>query len=230
MKCHECNYETKYNTCPCTWRNLPCDSVGYENSILDDFPIKISAFVLKSINEKPKSVLLTGESGAGKTHMSFAIARHLYYSGIIRDIGIVDDFIPSLPSSYEKWLNTNTLYDFLIIDELNDRHFTLLNKRIRSGKYTICSTNTPLDDLDDRFGWRLTKLHIEKYNINKNELNNNKEEEYQKWLNYTESTSFTNSMSSLDDELKEFEECDDDYPITQFSIVQDAGVTGIINN
>lgn len=140
----------------------------------------------QSFSEHSDSILMTGETGLGKTHLALAIANEVTKKGM----GVVYISAPEMVSALEEYqfgregilrdITPRLLSecDLLIIDDLGTEFvtsfsksavYTVFNSRISRGKPTIISTNFSLKELEqnytDRFVSRVTgycrRLHFE---------------------------------------------------------------------
>ena len=128
------------------------------------------------------SLIMTGETGLGKTHLSLAIAGEVIRKGY----GVVYGSVQNLFSTIEKEHfgrssdadgTTEKMLldcDLLILDDLGAEFTTnftiatlnnIVNTRILESKPTIISTNLPLSMLDDRYSRRIASRIIGEYQI-----------------------------------------------------------------
>lgn len=128
----------------------------------------------QSFTPKSNSILMYGNTGLGKTHLSLAIANEV----IRRGYGVIYLSAPTLSSQLEKQFfsrnNDDALIqmildcDLLIIDDLGTEFhsqfsvsqiYNIFNSRMLSGKPMIISTNYEMDELEkiytDRFVSRI---------------------------------------------------------------------------
>lgn len=109
----------------------------------------------KRIGEKPESLLFTGGTGLGKTHLSLAVAKEAIEQGM----GVVYDSVATLMTKLESerfgkgcegTMDSVCESDLLILDDLGAEHitqstksflYTIINTRIMAGLSTIISTN-----------------------------------------------------------------------------------------
>lgn len=109
----------------------------------------------RKIADKPESLLFTGGTGLGKTHLSLAVAKEAIEQGM----GVVYDSVATLMTKLESERfgkgNEGTMdsvcdCDLLILDDLGAEHvtqstksflYTIINTRIMAGLSTIISTN-----------------------------------------------------------------------------------------
>lgn len=128
------------------------------------------------------SIMMMGETGLGKTHLSLAIAGEILKKGY----GVVYGSVQNLFSSVEKehfgrsadsdGTTENMLLecDLLILDDLGAEFTTnftiatfnnIINTRLLTSKPTIISTNLSLSELQNRYSERITSRIIGEYNI-----------------------------------------------------------------
>ncbi len=128
------------------------------------------------------SLIMVGETGLGKTHLSLAIAGEVIKKGF----GVVYGSVQNLFSNVEKEHfgrsenadgTTEKLLlecDLLILDDLGAEFTTsftvatlnnIVNTRLLAGKPTIISTNVPLKELDSRYARRIASRIIGEYQI-----------------------------------------------------------------
>lgn len=124
----------------------------------------------ENFNEFSQSILMQGNTGLGKTHLSLSIAGVL----IERGFGVVYASTPNLVSQLEKEhfsynKTDNNTYDYLtdcdllILDDLGTEFVTnfstttiynMLNSRILLGKPTIISTNLSIKEMEKIYSER----------------------------------------------------------------------------
>lgn len=123
-----------------------------------------------------ENVLLIGDSGTGKTHLSISFAmkalekEYSVYFTTVSDM-LYDLHIAKADNSYHKKLAQLIKYDLLILDELgfkklpkysSDDFFNVISKRYEN-KSTIITTNKDLDEWNDIFEEEmLTKAIIDR--------------------------------------------------------------------
>lgn len=119
---------------------------------------------------KSDNILIYGNAGVGKTHISLAIANVVIQKGfsVIYDsaINILRD-IEKEHFSYDKSteiLDLITSSDLLIIDDLGTEFeskfyvsavYNIVNSRIIKNKPTIINTNMTIDDISKRYGGKV---------------------------------------------------------------------------
>lgn len=117
------------------------------------------------IRTRRDSLLFTGGTGLGKTHLSLAIAKEAIDAGL----GVVYDSVPSLMMKLENErfgrgddgiCDAICSCDLLVLDDLGAEHntastrtflYTIVNSRIMSALPTIISTNLSIPDLSERY-------------------------------------------------------------------------------
>ena len=117
-------------------------------------------------------LVLTGGSGAGKTHLAAAIANRCMERGQPVFFAFVPDLLDHLRASFnpEHELSYDELFEqvksipVLVLDDLgsqsatpwaNEKLFQVLNHRYVSGLPTIITTNTPPDQMEERISSRI---------------------------------------------------------------------------
>ena len=128
------------------------------------------------------SILMMGETGLGKTHLSLAIAGEVLKKGF----GVVYGSVQNLFSNIEKEHfgratdadgTTEKMLlecDLLILDDLGAEFTTsftvatfnnIVNTRMLTSKPTIISTNLSLTEMQKRYSERIASRIIGEYNI-----------------------------------------------------------------
>ena len=126
------------------------------------------------------NLLLLGNTGLGKTHLSLSIANEV----IAKEYGVVYGSVPNLFSVLEKerfsanqYDDTDSLSellncDLLILDDLGAEMTTqftistlynIINSRLLTGKVTIINTNLTIDEIEARYGQRIASRLIGDY-------------------------------------------------------------------
>ena len=128
----------------------------------------------KRYAEEPRGwLVLTGNSGSGKTHLAAAIANHCIGLKVRTFFMVVPDLLDHLRSTFGP--NSEVTYDelfeqvrnvpLLILDDLGaqssspwaaEKLFQVLNHRFNAQLPTVITTNVPLDRLDESLQSRLT--------------------------------------------------------------------------
>lgn len=117
------------------------------------------------IRTRHDSLLFTGGTGLGKTHLSLAIAKE----AIDAELGVIYDSVPALMMKLENerfgrgdegFCDAVCSCDLLVLDDLGAEHntattrtflYTIVNSRIMSGLPTIISTNLSVPELSERY-------------------------------------------------------------------------------
>jgi DNA replication protein DnaC len=119
-------------------------------------------------------LLLIGQTGLGKTHLSLAIAGKVLSKGFNAVYGSAPDLFRKIESEhFQYYKNTenggNTMdalqsAELLILDDIgaefeskfyNSAFYNLLNSRMNAGNPTIISTNFTMEELKERYGDRI---------------------------------------------------------------------------
>lgn len=133
-----------------------------------------------SLSPASRSIVMTGSTGLGKTHLSLAIA-----AGVIdRGFGVVYGSCPNLLDRLEKekfsraggegeGVQASLLEcDLLIVDDLGTEFSTtftqaalynLVNSRINTGRPTIVNTNLDVEQIERMYGERMVSRLIGSY-------------------------------------------------------------------
>ncbi len=147
---------------------------GTESYKMAEMNLKIAKTFVKNFGKKYDNLLISGNTGTGKTHLSTAIAKELITRGfdVIYDStqNIISDFeadkfrsgySPSYEPKAEKYLEC----DLLIIDDLGTEFasqftvsclYNLINTRQNQGRSTIISTNLSPEKLKSDYDGRIT--------------------------------------------------------------------------
>ncbi len=124
-----------------------------------------ASFSLQSPN-----ILMMGNTGLGKTHLSLAIAREAIEAGYTALYGTAQDFFEKIQNERfgkgEEGVNTTATVmgaDLLVLDDLGAEYdsnynqstfYHILNSRLNAGKPTIINTNLTPKQLETRYGAR----------------------------------------------------------------------------
>lgn len=134
--------------------------------------LAIAKSYVKNFPGSGNNLLLVGNTGTGKTHISTAIAREIIHMGydVVYDSihNIISDFeADKFRSSYSQTESRGEKYlecDLLIIDDLGTEFsnqftisciYNLLNTRMNRGKATVISTNLLGEELSDKYEGRI---------------------------------------------------------------------------
>ena len=160
------------------------DYYSYNKDILElmECNYKFCRNYAESFDMSSYSLIMTGETGLGKTHLSLAIAGEVIRKGY----GVVYGSVQNLFSTIEKehFGRSNDAdgttekmlldCDLLILDDLGAEFTTnftiatlnnIVNTRILESKPTIISTNLTVPMLDDRYSRRIASRIIGEYQI-----------------------------------------------------------------
>ncbi|MDR0197708.1 MAG: ATP-binding protein [Oscillospiraceae bacterium] len=114
-------------------------------------------------------LLLIGDTGLGKTHLSLAIAGRTLENGFNAVYGSAPDIFRKIENEHFGRENGNTTdllqsADLLVLDDLGAEwssafymsvFYNLLNSRMNAGLPLVISTNLDLDELKERYGERV---------------------------------------------------------------------------
>jgi len=136
--------------------------------------------VCKALIEKPESIVLTGDTGSGKTHLAVAILREFVKDGKVIDsrgaiFTTVPDLLLSIRSGFgdssgftqseEDFINSYAKTPFLILDDLGAEKSTewatatlsaIIDKRYRELLPTVYTTNLTLDEISNQLSRRIS--------------------------------------------------------------------------
>ncbi len=158
----------------------------YEGVKWEDVPKKLQAYVLK-IRESRRGLYIHGSVGSGKTHIMYAIGKHIEeapsFGGLrvraynctdlLRDIR--NDF--SSVDPYSKKHILESLLEFkglLMIDDIGseklsdwvlETFYSIVNKRYEEVLPTIFTSNLPLSELAERIGDRTVSRMVESCDV-----------------------------------------------------------------
>jgi len=148
MKCAKCGYEFSGLTCPCSWRwddfGFGGMSLsGYDLASIDDLSSKRREYLTRLAREG-SNLLVWGPTGAGKTHSVIALVKWLYWVDA-KNVYKLVTVVPKLPSEMSQFIDDNERVRILVIDEITNDHFDLLNRRVMAGRATFATTNLNCD-------------------------------------------------------------------------------------
>ncbi|NLD94769.1 MAG: hypothetical protein GX639_19105 [Fibrobacter sp.] len=196
--CLKCNYtyDSDIEDCPCGWSSDV--ALGYELASISDVNPELKARLMDNINTS-MSAVLSGPGGTGKTHSAISVVksvadeRRVLWDIVFKDDKSMDDRFFTIP--------------LLVIDELSNNHWELLNARIISGLPTVCTTNQisvrdgiVSSQLDSRFtDWRLDVLLLNEPVDRKWVLEQRKKKRlvWENWNNWFEENSFRNILGDI---------------------------------
>ena len=151
------------------------NTVSFQEYLLSKgylFDPKIIENYLLSIKVKP-FVIFTGNSGTGKTFLSWCIAKELLDRGFLVVYKTADDLLRALRDiKFNNDADLENLLincDLLIIDDLGSEQitdfssselFTLINKKILKNKKMLISTNLTLPLISKRYSERISSRII----------------------------------------------------------------------
>ncbi len=199
--CEKCNdsgfIDGKY--CDCTLKRaqkiafsllndgVSLDNYGFDKFSLEYYPEEYKNGVKKVLDtcidfaenfSGNKNLLLLGNTGLGKTHLSLSIAKEVINKGYSVIYGPSDNILSKIEKEHFSY-SAETPYkdsvlncDLLIIDDLGTEFLTqytlstiynLINNRLISGKATIISTNYSIDDLEKKYTPRVTSRIMGSY-------------------------------------------------------------------
>ncbi len=134
------------------------------------------------LNRSTQGIMLTGDVGAGKTHLAAAIANDLLAQGVTAQFLVVPDFLDELRAAllhnYKDshdaddvaLLGSIRQADVLILDDLGAHNYTpwtcnklysLLNYRLNYQLPVIITTNLKMSELDEYLGERTTSRIVQ---------------------------------------------------------------------
>jgi len=145
---------------------------------------KVRTFI-DDFDTKPGNIIISGQTGVGKTFLSSCIAREiidrshtvLYNTAVGLFRTLEDRKFGKIDTMVAKEAE-NEIYDcdLLIIDDLGSEFytsfsatsfFTVINERLLSGKSTIISTNLSSDEMIERYSERTYSRILQNYYIMK---------------------------------------------------------------
>ena len=142
----------------------------------------------KAFAEDPQGwLVLCGVTGCGKTHLAAAIANHCILKGRPALFIVVPDLLDHLRATFspQSEISYDELFDqvrnapILILDDLGtqtstpwakEKLYQIINHRYNTRLPTVITTNTPLEELDERLHTRLADADLSKvYLVEKRE-------------------------------------------------------------
>ncbi len=136
----------------------------------------------KNLNPKSKSLLLFGQTGLGKTHLSLAIAGAALEKGLGVVYSPVQNLIQKLEKEHFSYNSDTPILDdvlecdLLILDDLGTEFSTayaqsliynIINSRLLSSKPTIISTNLEMEEIAAKYHNRVASRIIGNYDLKK---------------------------------------------------------------
>lgn len=144
----------------------------FENAEMSDKHMLISKkFAMKVLEKQvvPKGILMYGNVGTGKTFASNCIANYLMEHGrtvLVMNLGLYLNKLQREWAEAEKdVLNYVETCDLLVIDDFGvektspfvlEKTFTLIDKRYRTSKPMIITTNLDMQEIENKFGSRIS--------------------------------------------------------------------------
>lgn len=125
-----------------------------------------------------KNLILLGNTGLGKTHLSLSIAKEVISKGFSVVYGPSDNILSKIEKEHFSYSATTPFKDsvlncdLLILDDLGTEFLTqytlstiynIINNRLISGKATIISTNYSIDELEKKYTPRVTSRILGAY-------------------------------------------------------------------
>ena len=125
-----------------------------------------------------KNLILLGNTGLGKTHLSLSIAKEVIAKGYSVIYGPSDNILSKIEKEHFSYAATTPYKDsvlncdLLILDDLGTEFLTqytlstiynIINNRLLSGKATIISTNYTVDELEKKYTPRVTSRILGNY-------------------------------------------------------------------
>lgn len=170
---------------------LPIDSSGFENFSTSFYPpecreqmtdiFEFCKAYSAAFNKKSGSILMTGNTGLGKTHLSLSIVKNAVEKGFNAAYGSAQNFLSKIENEHFSRGDerTDTLdmlinADLLIFDDLgtefsspyiNSTIYSIINTRLLAQKPTVISTNLTLEDMRNRYGDRILSRIMGGYDI-----------------------------------------------------------------
>jgi len=159
----------------------------YENAKWEDVPKKLQAHISK-IQQTRKGLYIHGSVGSGKTHIIYAIGKHLESpkdlnnrihvrvyncTDLLREIR--NDFACTDPYSKKHILESVLEFrGLLILDDIGseklsdwvlETFYSIVNKRYEDMIPTIFTSNLPLSELAERIGDRTVSRMVESCDV-----------------------------------------------------------------
>lgn len=170
---------------------LPIGSTGFENFSTLVYPeecreqmtdiFEFCKAYADSFNFRSGSILMTGNTGLGKTHLSLAIVKSAIEKGFSPAYGSAQNFLAKIESEHfsrtddrSDTLDTLLECQLLVLDDLgtefsspfiNSTIYCIINTRLLASRPTIISTNLGLEELKKRYGDRIISRIMGSYDI-----------------------------------------------------------------
>ncbi|MCL1788830.1 MAG: ATP-binding protein [Oscillospiraceae bacterium] len=168
----------------------PLTLTGFESFELELYPetleggIKIRDIMQSNFNYCKKyaedfrlpntGLLLSGETGLGKTHLSLAIVGKILSSGFNAVYGSAPDLFRKIENEHFGRGNEHTMdslqaAELLVLDDIGAEFntelnisifYNLLNSRMNGGKATVINTNLTMTELRERYGDRINSRFL----------------------------------------------------------------------
>ncbi len=173
----EFNHSTTMSLCTFSDFKLQYYSTQNRNSNgLSDFEtmsmiLKFCQDYAASFSLSSPSILMLGETGLGKTHLSLSIANQVLEKGFTVLYGSAQDYFFKMQNEFfgkgkpgEDVLSTILAADLFILDDLGaefessfnaSAFYNIVNSRLNQGKPTIINTNLTVREIESRYSNRV---------------------------------------------------------------------------
>ena len=170
----------------CTFDNF---SLDYYSEAENEYGIspkckmkEIYDYCVKYVNDfsyKPQNILMYGETGLGKTHLSLAIAAEVSKKGYKVIYGSAQNLLRKVEKEHFSGGNDETINsllecDLLVLDDLGTEFeskfnasqvYNIINTRLNFSLPTIISTNLTMTELEERYEQRVVSRLIGEYDV-----------------------------------------------------------------
>lgn len=172
-------------------REIPLENTDFSNFDLSYYPedareqaavnLDFCKSYAAAFRKNAGSILMTGNTGLGKTHLSLSIAKSVIAKGCSVIYGSAQNFLSKVESEHfskteERGETLSSLIncDLLVFDDLGTEFssafvlstvYSIINTRLLSSKPTIISTNLSLEEIKSRYGDRVASRIIGSYDI-----------------------------------------------------------------